>query len=154
MAITFVLLKIETWNQRHFVSLLKAFQKYTICYDVIAKEVRQNDVRSYVIFPNFSLSKTKMKSMHNSPDTPHVKFQPIWTYGYDVTDVCLWRFYVIPKFLTFIRWCNLSKSLKCSLGFIGSSAYMFHILFYTYLDVRLLRNWCQYHLKIKYPFLL
>ena len=44
LAITSVLLKPETWNQRHFVPLLKAFLKYAIRFDVTPKEVRQNDV--------------------------------------------------------------------------------------------------------------
>ena len=35
--------------------------------------------------------------MNNSPNMPHVKFQPIQTYGYDVIDVCLWRFSVLSK---------------------------------------------------------
>ena len=35
--------------------------------------------------------------MNNSPNMPHVKFQPIQSYGYDVIDVCLCRFFVLFK---------------------------------------------------------
>ena len=58
LAITSVLLKLETWNQRHFVPLLKAFQKYAILFDVTLKEVRQNDVIRWRHFQKFVYYKT------------------------------------------------------------------------------------------------
>ena len=42
-----------------------------------------------VIFQNLPKSKPNLGSMNNIPNMPHVKFQSIRTYSYDVIDVCL-----------------------------------------------------------------
>ena len=41
--------------------------------------------------------------MNNSPNMPHVQFQPIRTYGYDVIDVWLWCSFVFTKMYIIIN---------------------------------------------------
>ena len=77
--------------------------------------------------------KLLLGSMNNIPNMPHVKFQTIQTYGYDVNDVCLWRFFCFIQ-----NWYNFHFIILHRL--IGHIQFICNILI-NYWRIKIKRFW-------------